>query len=231
MLRFIRLVSIITLMWFVPWVLMLNIGLVIYRPYEANGIDRFYRLAGPVPQLIIDTGWIDSAQIPSICKRALVASEDINFYEHLGIDPDSIEIALRRNEKRGKLKWGGSTITQQLVKNVFLSRDKTYLRKAREATGALLLDLAMNKDDQMTWYFNVVEFGPRIYGLKQASQHYFKRNPNQLSAQQCVQLVSILPAPKRYHRAIKNGRPTDYLLRRINSIRSRLQQVQLVQNS
>lgn len=213
-------------MCFVPWVYTLNLGMLIYQPYEADGKERYYRTTGPLPQLFMNAQWTSSAQIPKVCKKALVAAEDMKFYEHLGIDPDSIQQAFKRNEHKGKIKLGGSTITQQLVKNAFLSRDKSYLRKAREAVGALLLDLALDKNDQITWYFNIVEFGPHIYGIDEAASHYFKKKPEQLSVDQCVQLVAILPAPKRYHLSIKKGQATPYLQRRISSIKKRLTHVQ-----
>lgn len=214
-----RLIFLAFIVWFTPWVLMLNVGVVAYRPYEANGIDRYYRLAGPVAQIFTNVGWTTGSHIPESCKHALVIAEDFDFYRHSGIDFKSIKAAMKRNKKKGKPVWGGSTITQQLVKNIFLSRDRTYLRKAREATGALMLDVAMAKNDQIVWYFNVVEFGPRIYGIGDAARYYFGREPQNLTAHQCMKLVSILPAPKRYHQLVKNGKTTPYLGRRIDHLR------------
>ncbi|MEI6789550.1 MAG: biosynthetic peptidoglycan transglycosylase, partial [Myxococcaceae bacterium] len=123
------------LSWFIPWILVLKLGLVVYFPYEPNGQDRYWRVAGSW-----FSDWTPSQQIPRSCKAALIAAEDNNFEDHYGIDPENIKKALQKNERRGKIRFGASTITQQLVKNLFLSRTKSYLRKAREITGAVLLN-------------------------------------------------------------------------------------------
>ena len=182
--------------WFIPWVFVLKLGLVVYFPYEANGQDRYMRVAGSW-----FSDWTPSKQIPRSCKVALIDAEDNNFEDHYGIDPENIKKAMQRNERRGKIRFGASTITQQLVKNLFLSRTKSYLRKAREITGAILLNSVMSKQDQMTWYFNIVEFGPRIYGIKDAAKAYFGKKPQNLSAAECDILVSALPSPVKRFKA------------------------------
>lgn len=184
------------LAWFIPWAPVLKLGFVIYRPYEPNGQERYWRVTGTIFE-----NWTPIQQIPKSCQRALIQQEDQSFYDHYGFDPENIQKALQKNERRGKIRYGASTITQQLVKNLFLSRAKSYLRKAREIAGAVLLDFIMNKDDQVTWYFNVVEFGPRIYGIKDAAKAYFDKKPQNLSSAECNKLVSVLPAPvKRFKR-------------------------------
>lgn len=183
---------------------MFYFGLVVYFPYEANGHDRFIRATGPLLNLIQSDGpWVSDDEIPKSCKRALIAAEDVRFYEHMGIDPKSIELAIAKNNKRGKITWGASTITQQLVKNAFLSRTRSYLRKAREMTGAILLDIIMSKDRQLVWYFNIVEFGPRVYGLKAAADFYYRKSPKKLTSAECHELVSLLPSPKRLSQRVR----------------------------
>lgn len=209
--------------WFVPWVLVLYTGVLVYFPYHADNSSRFMRVAGPVPGYFTQHAWAKAEDIPRACREALVAAEDTRFYEHAGIDLVSMELAMKRNEKRGKIRWGGSTITQQLVKNAFLSRKRSYLRKAREATGALLLNLVMTKYDQVTWYFNIVEFGPEIYGISEASHYYFKRPTKKLTPPQCALLVGILPSPRKSGPSIKTGHYTRYLQKRLNYILKRLQ--------
>lgn len=185
------------LAWFIPWVLVLHLGFVIYRPYEPNGSDRYWRVAGPV-----FADWTPANQIPRSCKAALIHQEDRSFYDHYGFDPENIKRALERNERRGKIRYGASTITQQLVKNLFLSRNKSYLRKAREMTGAVLLNATLSKQDQLAWYFNIVEFGPRIYGIKAAAKAYYGKRPESLSAYECSSLVWVLPSPVKRFRAL-----------------------------
>lgn len=156
------------------------------------------RISGP----LIDKHWVPFSQIPKACVHALIAAEDGRFYEHFGLDITSIQEAMKRNKKFNKPQWGASTITQQLVKNAFLSRRKTYFRKAREMVGAVILNAIMSKEQQLTWYLNIVEFGPRVYGLANAAQHYFRTPVKQLRASNCQALVTILPSPIRLGRSI-----------------------------
>lgn len=190
-------------LWFVPWVWILYFGVVVYFPYEPDGSKRFVRVSGPLVAWLDEDRWVSAPSIPSACKRAVVISEDMRFHEHYGIDVASIELALKKNKRVGKKRFGASTITQQLVKNVFLSRNRSYLRKTREVVGAIILDAIMSKELQLAWYFNVVEFGPRIYGLSEASRYYFKKKPSQLSTKECAQLVALLPSPSSSGRLLK----------------------------
>lgn len=191
-------------LWFIPWVFVLHLGVAAYFPYHPDG-SRFLRVTGPVVGALTGSGWTKSENIPKSCKNALVAAEDGHFYTHRGVDPKGIKNAWQKNRKKGKIRAGGSTITQQTVKNIFLSRTRSYLRKSRELVGAILLDLTMSKDKQLTWYLNAVEFGPDLYGIENAALYYFKRKPEKLSFDQCVSLVSLLPDPKRSGPALKNN--------------------------
>ncbi len=212
--------------WFFPWVLTLHAGLLLYFPYEPDGTMRYARLAGPVAATW-KGDWVPSHLIPAACKKALVASEDAKFFYHNGLDLESIEESYRANERGGRIARGGSTITQQLVKNAFLSRDKSYLRKVREVAGALLLDATLSKDDQLTWYFNVVEFGPRVYGLESAARFYFDKHAAQLDKRQCASLVAVLPAPNRWNVALVKKRRTPFFARRTATILARMEHVKL----
>lgn len=210
-----KIITALLILWFIPWVPVFHLGAVIYFPYEARSSDRYIRATGPLLKTLeLDDDWVSEKDIPKSCKRALIAAEDINFYDHWGVDIDSIEKAFKRNERRGKIRWGASTITQQLVKNVFLSRNRSYIRKAREIVGATLLDLTMSKNAQVTWYFNIVEFGPRTYGIGTAARRYFKRPASQLTPSQCVALVSILPDPNRTYTSLTGKVPAYVQARR-----------------
>lgn len=208
------------IVWFIPWVFVLHLGVLAYFPYEPDGSSRYLRVAGPLWNPISNE-WVPSENIPKSCKNALVAAEDARFYEHFGIDVDSLEKNYDRNKVRKKVK-GGSTITQQLVKNAFLSRDRSYVRKAREIVGAVLLDATMSKDKQLTWYFNLVEFGPNLYGLDSAAEHYFKKEPHKLNTRECVSLVAILPSPKKWNKSLETKRPTAFFNRRVSVIERRM---------
>jgi monofunctional biosynthetic peptidoglycan transglycosylase len=209
----------LAIVWFVPWVFVFYTGVVVYFPYEPGAKGRYVRATGPLVKMVYpDSTWVSGDEINRACRRALVAAEDAKFYEHHGIDLDSIETAMKRNQRRGRIRWGGSTITQQLVKNVFLSRTKSYVRKARESVGALLLDLVMSKHTQITWYLNVVEFGPNTYGIGAAARRYYKKKAKDLTLSQCVNLVSILPYPNKTYRALEGGNVPRHLQARRDKI-------------
>jgi len=186
-----------------PPVYELRSGAVSILAYEPDGRSRFTRVVGPFASRVGGDPWLSDADVDPACRAALVAAEDVRFYRHPGIDRIAIAAALRRNRAHHRIVWGASTITQQLVKNVFLDRDKSPLRKLREMLGALLLDRIMTKDHQLTWYLNVAEFGPRVYGLEQAAQRYFGRRPRDLSLSECVSLFAILPDPIRSHPSLR----------------------------
>lgn len=199
----IRIGVVLLVLWFIPWVWSFYCGFIVYFPYEPDNQSRYVRMTGPLLDLLEDDIWVTSKEIPTSCKEALIAAEDMRFYEHYGVDLDSIEKARAKNQRAGKTKWGASTITQQLVKNAFLSRKRSYVRKAREMVGAVILDAIMTKDQQLTWYFNIVEFGPLIYGLHDAAHYYYKKPPAKLTRRECVLLVSLLPSPNSSGRHLR----------------------------
>jgi membrane peptidoglycan carboxypeptidase len=122
------------------------------------------------------------------------------------VDVAEIRAAWADNAERGGIARGGSTITQQLVKNLFLSREKSYGRKMEEAALALLVDAALPKRRILEIYLNVIEWGPGLYGLGPASAHYFGKRPSELTPKEIVFLVCLIPSPVRYHQAHLAGR-------------------------
>jgi len=207
--------------WLMPWVFLLHCGALVYFPYRPNGKSRYVRVTGPGPALF-GADWTPRSEIPDACVAALIAAEDAKFFEHSGLDWESLRRSYRLNDRAGSIKRGGSTITQQLVKNAFLSRNRWYFRKAREIVGALVLDLVMSKQAQLTWYLNVVEFGPNVYGIGRAARYYYGKPVKALSVAQCVELVAILPRPNVWNRSIVTGRPTSFFRRRCDAIRQRM---------
>jgi len=133
-------------------------------------------------------------------KRAVIAAEDQNFERHDGIDWDAIEKAWMRNMEKGKVVRGGSTITQQLAKNLFLSGDRSYLRKFQEALITLMIEVAMDKRRILHLYLNYVEWGVGVFGAEAASRHYFGISAARLSAEQAARLAAMLPRPRHYDR-------------------------------
>jgi hypothetical protein len=169
-----------------------------YRPPDTDGITLDVR-DGAVD-------FIPLSDVPSLFLRALLISEDAGFYGHPGIDVAEIPHAWATNVERGTSARGASTITQQLVKNLFLSNDKSYGRKLEEAALALLVDAGVPKARILEIYLNVIEWGPNLYGLVPAARHYFGKTPGELTAREMVFLVCVIPSPVRYHQAHLAGR-------------------------
>jgi monofunctional biosynthetic peptidoglycan transglycosylase len=134
---------------------------------------------------------------PSI-KKVLIKLEDASFKRHYGIDLDAMVTAYKTNKKYNRTITGGSTITQQLVRTLFLLPNKNYLRKYLEVLLALEMELILSKNRILELYFNNVELGKGIYGIGPAAKHYFKTSVYNLSTEQLTQLLIILPSPIKY---------------------------------
>ena len=136
--------------------------------------------------------------IPDHLIWAVVVSEDAGFFVHKGVDFQELDAAVKDNIKKHKLR-GGSTIPQQLAKNLFLNRDKTLLRKFREVLLAIELDAALSKERLLEIYFNIIEWAPGIFGISQAAYYYFGKQPYQLTPLESAYLASVIPGPAKYH--------------------------------
>lgn len=144
--------------------------------------------------------WTPLSQIPELFPKSVVAQEDGGFYRHTGISMMALRDSLIDNLKQGKFVRGGSTITMQLVKNLFLHRKKTLSRKIEELCITWLLEQNLTKDEMMTLYLNVVEFGTDVFGIKEASQKYFSKSPEYLSPEEIVALTRLLPGPRLFEK-------------------------------
>ena len=149
-------------------------------------------------ELVLKQTWVPLSTIPKHMQMAVVAAEDENFWTHNGFDWDAIRKAFERNEKIGRVKVGGSTITQQLAKNLYLSTGRSYVRKAREALITYAMELLLPKERILELYLNLVEFGPGIFGVEEAAQYHFHVSASRLSINQACRLAAILPSPLRY---------------------------------
>lgn len=144
-------------------------------------------------------GWTPRAAISRHMETAVLICEDGGFFRHEGFDQEAIRNSIRENVKAGKFVRGASTISMQLAKNLYLSRDKTLSRKLQEAALTMLLEQELSKEQILELYLNVIEFGPGIYGIGAAAQHYFSTTPAELSLGQSLYLASILPNPSRQY--------------------------------
>ncbi|HYD46990.1 MAG TPA: monofunctional biosynthetic peptidoglycan transglycosylase [Terriglobales bacterium] len=146
--------------------------------------------------------------------RAVIAAEDARFYQHHGVDWQALQEAAEANQRRaGKLR-GGSTITQQLVKNLFLTAHQRWLRKALELPLALLADAILPKQRILELYLNVIEWGPGVYGAERAARYHYHRPSAALSRAQAARLAAILPSPQR-RKPERMDRYSELILRRM----------------
>ncbi len=162
--------------------------------------------------------WTPISAVPASLKKAVIAAEDANFYAHEGVDYEAIREAIKTDLQKGKLVRGGSTITQQVAKNVFLSREKTISRKIKEFVLARRLDDALTKSRILELYLNAVELGPMVYGVGHASLYYFGKPPSSLTVRESAFLASMLPGPKVYD----PYRKLDRVVRRSDRILKRM---------
>jgi monofunctional glycosyltransferase len=172
------------------------------------------------PNAKLQHKWVPYARISNNLKRAIITSEDSNFAEHEGIDWEALQKAYEKNAKKGKVVAGGSTITQQLAKNLFLSGERSYVRKAQEVVITYMLEAMMDKERIFEIYLNVVEWGTGIFGAEAAAQHYYGIPAAKLNTAQAARLAVMLPSPRFFdkHRGSSYlARRTDLILRRMNA--------------
>jgi monofunctional glycosyltransferase len=185
--------------------------------------EQLERMREKDPAARLQQRWVPYARISIDLKRAVVASEDAKFLDHAGFDWEAIEKAMEKNERRGRIVAGGSTISQQLAKNLLLSGERTWLRKGEEAAITWMLESTMTKRRILELYLNVAEWGDGIFGAEAAARHHFGVSAAQLGPEQAAWLAAILPSPRRYDR----GRMTAYLAGRIATIRARMPMAQI----
>jgi hypothetical protein len=188
---------------------------------------------GPGPHRPIDVSlsspdFIALRDVPPLFVRTLLLSEDAGFYGHRGIDLRELPSALLTNWSRGGAARGASTITQQLAKNLFLSRDKEVGRKLQELAITFLLESALGKDRILEIYLNIIEWGPDLRGLRPAARHYFGREPQALTPAQMAFLVAMIPGPIKYQRSFARGTPGPGLRSLIDDLLAKLRSVHAI---
>lgn len=167
-------------------------------------------------------GWASLGSVSRIAVAAIVLSEDWAFYQHNGFDWEQIRDSIEKNIKMGKFARGGSTITQQVVKNVFLSNEKTLWRKAQEAVLAMRIERQLTKARILEIYLNIAEFGEGLYGIGPAARHYFSKSPGELTAKEGAFLAMLLPSPKKYSVSFRKKALTPYAASTVRSILGKL---------
>ncbi|SDG77717.1 monofunctional biosynthetic peptidoglycan transglycosylase [Propionivibrio dicarboxylicus] len=161
---------------------------------------RLAELQQKTPGARLSKHWVEYGAITPALKRALIVAEDDSFVHHQGFDWRGMQKALERNEQRGKIAAGGSTITQQLAKNLFLTPDKTHWRKAQEAVITAMIEATWSKRRILEVYLNVIEWGNGVFGAEAAALHHFGIAAAQLSPEQAARLAAMVPSPRYYDR-------------------------------
>ena len=175
------------------------------------------------PRAQLDHRWVPYGRISAHLKRAIIVAEDAKFIDHEGFDWEGIQRAMEKNQRRGKVVAGGSTITQQLAKNLFLSGERSVLRKAQEAVITAMLEAAMDKRRILEIYLNIAEWGEGVFGAEAAARHYFGVSAAGLSDAQAARLAAMLPRPRFYDR----NRGSPYLARYAETIQARMSGAQV----
>lgn len=161
---------------------------------------RLEQLREKNPEAKLRHTWVPYKRISIHLKRAVVAAEDDKFVDHEGFDWEGMQKAIEKNQRKGRVVAGGSTISQQLAKNLFLSASKTPWRKAQEAVITVWLELLWDKRRILEVYLNSVEWGQGIFGAEAAARRYYGVDAANLSAEQAARLAVMLPAPRRYEK-------------------------------
>lgn len=162
--------------------------------------------------------YVPLKQISPYLQKTIILTEDSNFWNHQGFDWGAIEKNAREGWETGIFKRGGSTITQQLAKNMFLSKDRTFVRKGLEAIITDRIEKNLSKKEILERYLNVVEFGKEVYGVKAAAKHYFKKNPSELSVVESAFLAMVLPNPVKYSMSYYRKELTPFARKRMSNI-------------
>jgi monofunctional glycosyltransferase len=180
--------------------------------------SRLERLREKDPKAVLRHQWVPYGRISANLKRAIIAAEDAKFVEHEGFDWEAIQKAREKNEKRGKVVAGGSTISQQLAKNLFLTGERSPWRKGQEAIITVMLENLLDKRRIFEIYLNVIEWGDGVFGAEAAARHYFSVSAAALSAEQAARLAAMVPSPRFYDR----HRDTAWLAKKIEIILKRM---------
>ncbi len=178
---------------------------------------RLTELQEKNPQAKLQYQWVPYEKISVNLKRAVVASEDDKFMEHSGFDWSNIERALKKNQRKGKPVAGGSTISQQLAKNLFLSPSRSYVRKVQEAVITLMIEALWDKRRILEVYLNVVEWGSGVFGAEAGARRQFGQSAVNLGEYQAARMAVMLPSPRRFEKSLP-----PYVVEHAQSVQERM---------
>jgi len=202
-------------LWLLGWVLLWSW----MNPGETRFMEiRLAELRQKTPDAELKKQWVPYERISIHLKRAIISAEDAKFVDHEGFDWEGMQKAIEKNQKRGRFAAGGSTISQQLAKNLFLTPTKSYFRKAEEAIITLMLENLWSKRRILEVYLNVIEWGNGVFGAEAAARHYYNASAAQLGPEQAARLAGMVPNPRFYDRnrnAPGLGRKTAIILGRM----------------
>ncbi len=170
------------------------------------------------PTATLKHQWVEYEKISDHLKRAVIASEDAKFTDHEGFDWEGIQKAREKNKQKGKVVAGGSTISQQLAKNLFLSGQRSIFRKGEEAVITVMMENILSKERIFEIYLNMIEWGEGVYGAEAAARHYYNQSAAKLSAPQAAKLAAMVPRPKFYDK----NRNAPWLLKKTDIILGRM---------
>ncbi|MBI2308044.1 MAG: monofunctional biosynthetic peptidoglycan transglycosylase [Rhodocyclales bacterium] len=198
-------------------------GWVCYWGWFNPGTSRFMEirlaeLQEKQPNATLKKQWLPYDRISIHLKRALIAAEDAKFVHHEGFDWEGIQKAMEKNEKKGRAVAGGSTISQQLAKNLFLTPTRSFMRKGEEAIITLMIEAVWSKRRIFEVYLNVIEWGNGVFGAEAAARHYYGVGAGQLGPEQAARLAAMVPSPRFYDRnrgAPGLGRKAEIILARM----------------
>jgi monofunctional biosynthetic peptidoglycan transglycosylase len=168
-------------------------------------LQRFREAKEAKKELIIRQQWVSFDQIPKLLKDTIRVTEDAAFYQHGGVDLNELKAAIRKNWQKGEYVRGASTISQQLAKNLYLTTDKSIIRKIKELLITWRLEKQLSKNRIFDLYLNVIEFGPGLFGVQAASRHYFGKDVSRLNLEEMVRLTTVIPKPLK-ETPIRNSR-------------------------
>lgn len=184
-------------LWVLGWVLLWKW----FDPGSTRFMEiRLAELREKKPDAQLKKQWVPYDRISVHLKRAIIAAEDAKFSDHEGFDWDGIQKALEKNQKKGRFVAGGSTISQQLAKNLFLTPKRSLFRKAEEAVITLMIEATWDKRRIFEVYLNVIEWGNGVFGAEAAARHYYGISAAQLGPEQAARLAGMVPAPRFYDR-------------------------------
>lgn len=220
--RWLKRALLVVLGLFAAWQLWL-LGWVLFWGWVNPGTTRFMEirlgeLREKKPDAQLKKEWVPYERISIHLKRAIIAAEDAKFVDHEGFDWEGMQKAMEKNQKRKRFAAGGSTISQQLAKNLFLTPTKSYFRKAEEAIITLMLETLWSKRRIFEVYLNVIEWGNGVFGAEAAARHYYNSSAAQLGPEQAARLAGMVPNPRYYDRnrgAAGLGRKTAIILGRM----------------